>query len=143
MKRSDKLNPVMKLSAQKAREGLKAIAYVQDQLAHEQARLAQLLQAKSEYSKNDNLHKVNSYTLSITRNFQQQVSTAIGQQMKQIAVIQSQLEEVRKRWQQLDARKQSLEKTQLKLQQQELTLQLRREQLEMEQNHNLRNHKAQ
>ena len=143
MKRSDKLKPVMKLSAQKAREGLKAIAYVQEQLEHEQARLAQLLQAKSEYNKSNKLQSVNSYTLSMTRNFQQQVNTAIGQQMRQIAVIQSQLEEVRKRWQQLDARKQSLEKTQSKLQQQELVLQLRREQQEMEQNHNLRNHKAQ
>ena len=143
MNRSEKLKPVLKLSAQKAREGLKAIAYVQEQLEQEQARLAQLLNCKEEYVKSNKLQTVNSFTLSITRNFQQQVNTAISQQMQQIAVIQSQLEEVRQRWQQLDARKQSLEKTQLKLQQQEQAQQQRREQLEMEQNHRLRHHRAQ
>ena len=143
MKRSDKLKPVLKLSSQKAREGLKAIAYVQDQLEQEQARLAQLLHCKEEYNKNEQIQTVNSFTLSITRNFQQQVNTAISQQMQQIAVIQSQLEEVRQRWQKLDARKQSLEKTQHRLQLEEQAALQKREQLEMEQNHSLRHHNSQ
>ena len=143
MKRSQKLEPIMKLSSQKAREGLKAIAYVQGKLEEEQARLAQLLLCKEEYRKNNTYQAVNSLTLSLTRNFQQQVDSAIEQQKRQIAVIQQQLEEVRRRWQKLDARKQSLEKTRDKLQIQERAIQQRKEQLEMEQQHALRSQQAQ
>lgn len=135
MRRSQRLQPVLDLARQKSRQGMQAVAYMQQRLEEEQERLKQLQLCKREninINKNDNKQIFTAHSLRGLREFSANVELAVQQQTRQVETVQEQLRQVRAQWRQLDARSQSLEKTQQRFQQEEMRQLDRIEQREQE-----------
>lgn len=140
MRRSQRLDPVLAVARKRCRDGLQALAYVQNKLTEEQGRLEQLERARAEYRSDKESfsnQSVNVQTLQSFRQFKHNVEQAIEQQKRQIRAVQGQVSEVRSHWQQLDARSKSLEKTRQRLQSQEAAAESRRDDKNNEQLHAL------
>jgi len=135
MRRSQRLQPVLDLARQKSKQGMQAVAYMQQRLDEEKARLEQLklCQQENKYNSKNELKQI--YTADFLRGireFSANVELAIQQQSRQVETVREQLREVREQWRQLDARSQSLEKTQGKIRQDEIRQLDRQEQRDQE-----------
>ena len=118
MMHSKRLQPLLEIARLKSRQGMQAVAYVQNRLEAEKEKLRQLLICEAEYreaGKNKEKQIVNAQSLKSLRQFKENVALAIQQQSGQIKAVESQLEQVREHWRVLDARSQSLGKTRSRL----------------------------
>ena len=135
MKRSRRLQPVLKIAKLKVMQGAKAMAYMSHKLKQENERLEQLQQYQQEYWQGmvDAGRKgITAQNLKLYSTFTQNVDTAIGHQKNQIVHVENQLQQVRQYWQTLDAKHKGLGKMVDKIKLEELKVEQRFEQREMD-----------
>lgn len=131
MKRSKRLQPVLKLAELEVEKGVRALGFMQQKLDSEVARLSQLQLYQLECRENmQSAGKggISAQELTIFNHFTQKVDVAIEQQQEQITLVTEQLEQIRGYWQSLDKRHRSLQKMIEKIQAEESRLQSRQEQ---------------
>ncbi len=131
MKRSVRLQPVLKIAELEAEKGARALGFIQRKLDSENDKLNQLQQYQLECRQNlldAGRAGISGQQLSIFNHFAQKVDVAIAQQQQQIATVSAQLEQIRSYWQSLDRRHRSLEKMIEKIRGEEQRMQSRQEQ---------------
>ncbi|MDT8428968.1 MAG: flagellar export protein FliJ [Pseudomonadales bacterium] len=142
MRRSQRLQPILKIAALEADKAARAMAYMEQKLTAEtdkQNLLHQHLQEYRQQLQDDGRAGINAQSLRMNQQFLANIEQAIKQQKRQIELVGQQLQQVRQIWQQRDIRRQSLEKMIEKLHRQEKQLQERMEQkAQDEQTQNLR-----
>ncbi len=113
MKRSKRLQPVLKLADIKAKKGARAMAYILQKIKDEENKLEQLQQFQFEYRQKVQTQGqtgVSGQELRSYQDFIVNLDLAIAQQKQQIIVVQQQGDQIKQYWRTLDARHKGIEK---------------------------------
>ena len=131
MRRSKRLQPVLRIAELDVDKAAKALMYMQQKLSAESGKLQQLQQYLLECRSNmvsSGKQGMSAQQLMIFTQFTQKVDVAILQQQEQIALVTQQVTQVKAYWQQQDIRYRSLEKMVEKIETEEKAAQGRQEQ---------------
>jgi flagellar FliJ protein len=113
MDRTKRLQPVLRLADREVQKAARALALMQQRLQQEQGKLSQLQHYQQEYHElivRDGSAGITPARLHMISRFSSNLDHAMTQQGQQIALVQSQLDQVREHWRSKDLRYRQLEK---------------------------------
>lgn len=131
MKRTERLQPVLRIAEMEVQKAVRALAFLQQRLQQEQGKLAQLQQYQREYHQlllTDGRAGVSAARLQMISRFSSNLDHAIVQQQQQIGEVATQLDKVREHWRGKEMRHRQLQKMMESIGQQELRQRARQEQ---------------
>lgn len=135
MKRSKRMQSVLKIAKMKADKGARAYAYIAGQLQQEHNKLSELSQYKEEYAENlrqESSAGISGQRLRSMQGFIANLDMAISQQKLQIENVKVQVKTVKEQWMALRAKYRSMEKLVDNFRLDELKAELKAEQKEMD-----------
>lgn len=131
MKRSARLQPVLKVADLEVKKAARAVAWMQQRVTQEEQKLQQLQLYQEEYHSNlvhDGQRGISAARLQMVSRFSSNIDQAMVQQGQQIAAVKQQYQQVREQWNARDLRHRQLEKMLERIHKQEEAQQHRQEQ---------------